>query len=174
MQDWREYLTKNFYQKVKPGWRILDIGTGFLSNLELLIDTTSLKALIWSIDKNEKVLKNAERVFNKWIKKGILKLVKADATNLPFNNEFFDLTTSVMTLHHISNLNKAVSEMYRVTKLNRNIVVVDWNPKGEIYTPHDPKFLGEAKNNLLSILEDKNLKYEIKEFDFWYIINIKK
>jgi len=50
------------------------------------------------------------------LKKLGLNTVVADATNLPFENEFFDFVAAMEVLEHIENHNQTLSEIFRVLK----------------------------------------------------------
>lgn len=66
-------------------------------------------------------------------KKGF-NVTTADATNLPFKGKSFDLVYSFKVLPHIKNIDKAISEIKRVTKDNGRIFI-------EFYNPYSPKAL---------------------------------
>lgn len=91
--------------------KILEVGCGRGFYLKILIDT--LPHLdITGIDLNEKYLSVAKGFINN----NKVKLVKVDATNLPFKNKTFDRIIATEILEHIPNDQKAISEMYRVLK----------------------------------------------------------
>lgn len=45
-----------------------------------------------------------------------IRVIKADATNLEFENEYFDLVICLEVLEHIPNYEKALSEIFRINK----------------------------------------------------------
>ena len=51
--------------------------------------------------------------------------VEGDATNLPFDSGFFDLTCTRRTLHHIAHPERALAELARVTASGGSIFVDD-------------------------------------------------
>ena len=65
-------------------------------------------------------------------RRGKLTFLVADATNLPIENNRFDRVLSTCVLHHISNLELALSEIRRVSA---NDAVID------LYVPCDPGLL---------------------------------
>lgn len=56
-------------------------------------------------------------------KRGIKNIIKADTTNLPFNDNTFDLITVLDVLEHIKHEGVAISEIYRVLKKNGKAIV---------------------------------------------------
>jgi len=58
-----------------------------------------------------------------------LDVVQADAVNLPFDDNSFDVTMSVAVLHHLSSTErriKAIDEMLRVTKKGGRLLIEVW------------------------------------------------
>lgn len=145
--------------------RILDIATG-----------TGKQAFAFAkrgydvtgIELSEDMLKVA-------IKKNKYENVKfriADATNLPFEDESFDVSTVSFALHDmiLTIRERALKELVRVTKPKGTIVIVDYAlPKGRIgrflaynivklYEPYYPEFM---KSDLEALLRESGI--DIKE-----------
>lgn len=62
-----------------------------------------------------------------------LNVVKADATDLPYEDNIFDVTISVAVIHHLSTEErrlKAIKEMLRVTKTGGKILIEVWGLEG--------------------------------------------
>lgn len=57
-----------------------------------------------------------------------LSVVEGSATELPFENESFDVTCSFKVLAHIPDIEKALSEMARVTRPGGTVVAEFYNP----------------------------------------------
>jgi len=91
--------------------KILEVGCGRGFYLKTLIDVLS-DLDITGIDLNKKYLSVAK----KFIDNKKVKLINADATNLPFKNETFDRIIATEILEHIPDDQKAISEMFRVLK----------------------------------------------------------
>jgi len=113
---------------VKNSSKILDIATG-----------TGKQAFAFAkkgynvigIDLSEDMLKIADKK-NKY---GNLRFEVADAAELPFKAEYFDVTCISFALHDMPLLirKKVITEMVRVTKARGTIVVVDYAlPKNKI------------------------------------------
>lgn len=91
--------------------KILEIGCGrgfYLRTLDQVLPSLE----ITGIDLNEKYLKVAE----KFIGNSKVKLINADATDLPFKDKTFDRIIATEILEHIPDDQKAISEMYRVLR----------------------------------------------------------
>lgn len=91
--------------------KILEIGCGRGFYLKTLIDVLPDLG-ITGIDLNKKYLSVAK----KFIDNEEVKLINADATNLPLKNETFDRIIATEILEHIPDDQKAISEMFRVLK----------------------------------------------------------
>jgi SAM-dependent methyltransferase len=61
-----------------------------------------------------------------------VRSVRGDGTQLPFDDESFDLTLTVAALHHIADpdaVRKTLAEMARVTRVDGRLVIWDHNPR---------------------------------------------
>lgn len=96
-----------FYVPLTRFENILSIGGASGNEISPIIDNSKN---IFILEPSEK-FKNANKLQNKFIylKPNILG-------DFPFDNEFFDLITCFGTLHHIPNVTKVVSEIYRCMK----------------------------------------------------------
>lgn len=54
-----------------------------------------------------------------------VELVEADATELPFPAESFDLVATIRTLHHVSRPELVLAELARVTRTGGRVLVID-------------------------------------------------
>jgi len=116
------------FTNARNGSRILDVATG-----------TGKQAFAFAkkghdvtgIDLSEAML----RVADKKNKYGNVRFEIADATNLPFEDESFDVSCVSFALHDmpLTIREKALKEMVRVTRLKGTIVIVDYAlPKNKI------------------------------------------
>jgi arsenite methyltransferase len=58
-----------------------------------------------------------------------VEVVTADAQAMPFADNSFDTVMTSLMMHHVSDTNKALNEMIRVTKPGGTIVIADVNSK---------------------------------------------
>tara|TARA_B100000575_G_C23133584_1_gene658045 strand:- start:891 stop:1550 length:660 start_codon:yes stop_codon:yes gene_type:complete len=115
---WTE-VVKDFvnYWKLKPGDKVLDVGCakGFMV-YDLIKNFPQIECQ--GIDISDYAIKNSlEEV------KDFLKV--ANANNLPFEDNSFDVVISINTIHNLDEINckKALQEIERVSKKNSFITV---------------------------------------------------
>lgn len=105
---------------------VLNIGTFF--PIDEIYLASRVKA-IYSIDISPEIIRVANLIADKEIHPNLRNKViieHADAANLPYENEFFDVAFSFSTLEHIPNVqnrNKAFKELSRVTKKGGYVIV---------------------------------------------------
>jgi len=112
-----------------PGMKILDLAAGPGSSSEPL---HKAGATVFSTDFSEGMLAQGR------ISRPYLNFSKADALNLPFEADSFDLTTISFGLRNTVDYAKALAEALRVTKTGGRIVVVEfshptWAPFRSLY-----------------------------------------
>ncbi len=112
-----------------PGMKILDLAAGPGSSSEPL---HKAGATVFSTDFSEGMLAQGRK------SRPYLNFSKADALNLPFEAESFDLTTISFGLRNTVDYAKALAEALRVTKAGGRIVVVEfshptWAPFRSLY-----------------------------------------
>ncbi|MEY4967748.1 MAG: hypothetical protein RIQ73_447 [Actinomycetota bacterium] len=112
-----------------PGMKILDLAAGPGSSSEPL---HKAGATVFSTDFSDGMLAQGR------ISRPYLNFSKADALNLPFEAESFDLTTISFGLRNTVDYAKALAEALRVTKTGGRIVVVEfshptWAPFRSLY-----------------------------------------
>lgn len=111
---YRDYLNTPAFFETLPdveGLKGLDIGCGEGYNTRLL---AKKEAYVTGIDITETFIKYALEEENK-NPLGI-KYLRADAQELPFENESFNFAAAFMSLMDIPDAEKAISEVYRVLK----------------------------------------------------------
>lgn len=115
VSKWLDGIIENLSNKTS-GETLLDLGcgTGFVMR-----KASKYFKKIYGIDISQKMLNKIELVPN-------MKVFTGDITDLPFENNSFDVVTSVAVLHHILDHISVVKEVYRVLK-----------KEGIFYTDHD-------------------------------------
>jgi len=58
-----------------------------------------------------------------------VEIVTADAENLPFAENSFDMVMTSLMMHHVHDTNKALTEMFRVLKPGGSLIIADVNSK---------------------------------------------
>ena len=112
-----------------PGMKILDLATGPGSSSEPL---HKAGATVFSTDFSEGMLAQGRK------SRPYLNFSKADALNLPFEADSFDLSTISFGLRNTVDYPKALAEALRVTKPGGRIVVMEfshptWPPFRSLY-----------------------------------------
>lgn len=95
--------------------KILDVGCGEGSRLHKLLPKNKIG---WGIDLSAEGIKLAKSQYPQ------SHFQVADAQNLPFKNETFDLVYSAFAIEHCTDPRKFIDEMIRVTKKGGYVVVL--------------------------------------------------
>ena len=113
---------------IKSGMNILDVCTG-TGDIPLFIsEKFSDSVKVTGVDFSEKMLEIAKK---RNIKYKNIEFLSADALNLPFDDEAFDVVFISFGLRNLADLKKGISELKRVTKKNGYVVNLDMGkPKG--------------------------------------------
>jgi demethylmenaquinone methyltransferase/2-methoxy-6-polyprenyl-1,4-benzoquinol methylase len=132
---WRKAATKIIAPA--PGMQILDLAAGPGSSSEPL---HKAGATVFATDFSEGMLAVGRK------SRPYLNFSKADALNLPFEANRFDVVTISYGLRNTVDYPKALAEALRVTKLGGRMVVVEfshptWRPFRTIYTEYLMKAL---------------------------------
>jgi ubiquinone/menaquinone biosynthesis C-methylase UbiE len=123
---WQEFWRRNempWIEKIvrnMPLGRVLDVGTGTGRYAELV---RSVGHEAYGIDVSERMLDRARERLG--LKKPESFLLRADATNIPFKERYFDLVLCCRVLSHVDTLTKALSEIHRVLKKGAHAVISD-------------------------------------------------
>lgn len=99
---------------------ILDVGCG-TGNLLLKVIEKNKKTNIYGIDMSPDMLDIA-KIKMKYTN---ATLIEADAENLPFADDFFDVVICIESFHNYSNKEKALLEIKRVLKNNGRFIICD-------------------------------------------------
>ena len=113
---WRRVVTSIIGPK--PGIKILDIAAGTGASTRPLVDAG---ADVIAVDFSAGMI-NVGKKRNKDI-----KFVQGDALNLPFEDNSFDVTTISFGLRNTSNINLALKDALRVTKVGSRIVIAEFS-----------------------------------------------
>ncbi|WP_027624080.1 class I SAM-dependent methyltransferase [Clostridium lundense] len=137
----------------------LGCGTGFIS-----LALAEKANLVFSLDQSNNMLRELKKEVSK---KNITNVypIKSDLENIVLFDESVDAVFINMALHHVVNVDKAISEIYRILKKGGSIVISD-------VTEHDGQwakeemhdewlgFSNEQINNWLSKYNFKNIEIE--------------
>lgn len=102
--------------------RVLEIGVGLGSDH---MNFAFAGADLYGIDLTERAIGHTKRRFDLFGIKSDLQI--ADAENLPFPDEYFDIVYSWGVIHHSPDTNRAVDEIYRVLKKDGQAKIMIYN-----------------------------------------------
>lgn len=116
----RKYLLDH----VSAGASVLDIGCGDGRNMQTVSERTKQ---ITGIDNDEKAVEDAGKHFAKI---STIKIIKADAAKLPFDEGTFDIVTFLMILPNLDTFKETVmKEISRVLKKDGKIIFSTFSEK---------------------------------------------
>ena len=171
-------IRKELAARIYPqdGLKVLDIGTGFGSNVGFLSNIIQNTGKIWTLDPSDEVLKEAEKTLRE---KGLgynVTFVKGTTEKLPFEDGFFDVVVSVVVLHHLQGLEGGIKEMLRVLKKGGRLVLVDWNTESYVlpFTSRHTKEDFFEPGIVASLIRDSGATPTTTEFQYWYIVEAVK
>lgn len=125
-------IYKRFITSSNP--RVLEISFGSgINTYNLLRIVFPMEGFLASIDIDPFAISVGKRVYDNFLRAGLLDLDIADAHSLPYRDESFDYIVSHMTMHHIDDVEKSVSEMVRVLRRGGRIIIIDLVPS-KIYS----------------------------------------
>jgi len=151
--------------KKRDGGEVLDVATG-TGKQAFAFARRGFK--VTGIDLSEEMLQIARRK-NKYPS---VKFEVGDATSLPYESNYFDVTSISFALHDMpaSFRGKVLSEMARVTKPEGSIVVIDYAlPRGKIWRYlvyhgiklYESKYYPDfAHTDLPALLKDSGIRIE--------------
>ena len=142
----------NYENKMK----ILDICSG-TGDIEGILLGKNYDFDIIGVDFSDKMLDIARQKYF-----GKVNFKNADATNLPFDNDIFDIITMTFGLRNIQNREKAIQEAYRVLKPNGQFLHLDFGVKN-----FPSKVFDFVAKSGIKLFYGNNLPYE-------YLINSKR
>ncbi|UCE73839.1 MAG: class I SAM-dependent methyltransferase [Methanomassiliicoccales archaeon] len=171
---------------VKPGARILDIGSGpGIIPIRMIQDFNKDSGfMIYDIDISREALQLGNKVIQSMDFGDSIHLVEGDVEFLPFQRECFDAVVSNATMNLLPDKKKGFSEIARVTKVGGSIVIADCiaredkRCKGDIYAddglwsacvsgaPTKAEFIELSKGAKFAILETKDMTKEVS-----YLVN---
>ncbi len=105
-----------FPDNLKEGERMLSVGCGQGTDVFLALGKVNHDTRIVGLDISLSSLKSAVNEIKQTALNNNLIFISADAQKLPFRGESFDTVWSLGVLHHVSDIELALSEIKRVLK----------------------------------------------------------
>ena len=105
---------------------ILDVATG-TGDLAFAAQKTINPKKIIGLDLSNGMLNIGRTKIEKRKLKDKLEFIQGDSENLPFEDQYFDAVMVSFGVRNFENLNKGISEIFRVLKKNGKIVVLEFS-----------------------------------------------
>lgn len=126
---WRKILVRNVQKNIdrKDGINLLDIGCGTGDIIESFITYSNIKfSNIIGVDISEAML-NLFITKRRYLKINNCYILKADATNLPFKDNSFDVVATAFVIRNIENITALFTEIYRILSHNGIFVFLEFS-----------------------------------------------
>lgn len=122
---WKQYLVR--VAKIKPDYKVCDLASGTGDVALLIASKLGDNGEITLSDINPDMLKiGRDKIFDKGLIKKA-KTVVANAEELPFADNSFDLVTMAFGLRNVTDKKQALREMYRIVKPGGNVLVMEFS-----------------------------------------------
>ena len=118
---WKKKIV-SFIKKKKPS-NILDVATG-TGDLAIMLSEIKTTQII-GVDISEGMLKVGRKKVESKNLSDRITLIQADSENLPFEDNHFDVITVAYGIRNFENLEKGLSEMFRVLKPGGTFVILE-------------------------------------------------
>lgn len=162
----------------KGAQRVLDVGTGLGSTVSFLAGHLPKGSKIWTVDPSEEAL---EEVRKRLAVIGVgpvpIEFINADASNLDFEDGFFDVIVSVMVLHHVEDLVNLLSELARVLKKSGRLLLADYAPQAPKYLEFRTRHIASdfyEPERISKVARQFGLKVRTKSIKLWYLVDARK
>ena len=116
----KEHRNRGISQRVVPGNRILDAGSGFGNMSKTAVDLTDGEISVTLYDPLVPMLKNTGKYFER-----LPDMVNGVFEHIPFKDKEFDAVLCGYSLRDAIDLRAAISEIHRVLKKDGRFVIVD-------------------------------------------------
>ena len=154
MNDLMSFGTHRLWKKIlidqlniQDNEKIIDVGSG-TGDIGIKILELKPSVEIVLCDFNSSMLKYNKENF---IKKKNINFVKANAEDLPFENNYFDKYVSAFCYRNITDMNQAMKESYRILKPGGQFACLEFST---ITNPMLNKFYRPYLNNFIPYLGD--------------------
>lgn len=161
--DYLSDMAGEAVQMVK-GKSILDVGTGFGVVVSHVISKTECNLV--SIDPEAWTFDELERKYRSEIEAGRLKLLTKAIENPNFDENAFETSISISSLHHLDSPVKGIKNMEMAT--SKRVIIADWNGKSAgVENPHSREEMEKSERAVKEYLIRNS--YNLKENEYWYL-----
>ena len=147
--------------EVEPGHNVLDVGCGTGTLVGMLAERVGPEGHVVGIDLSDAMLAVARRKH----KAANVEFVKANAEDLPFEDETFDRVTISLAFHEMNweGRQNALTEMYRVLKPSGLVVVADMRKPDTSFTHLLTWFIDLVETDTLTDFRESGLYREMHQ-----------
>ncbi len=121
---------------VRPGERVLDIGSGPGLLAEALAATVGPKGRVCGIDTSEPMLEMARR---RCEAHSHAEFGQADAGKLPYADSSFDAAVSTQVYEYVADMPNALAELFRVLRPGGRVAILDTDYDSLVIHTEDPE-----------------------------------
>ncbi len=122
--DYFRFMQKKVIARVpvKNNMTFLDLGCGTGWAVRFVSNLTNGNGKFWGIDISNGMIEMAKINSHGFEN---VKFLKANAEELPFDNEYFDDIICTNSFHHYLHPDKVLTEIFRVLKINGKVYILD-------------------------------------------------
>ncbi len=160
-KPWVREFYKSFLG-LRPGLRIVEVGCGTGDLTRYLAELVGGRCSIIGVDMRRASLRTAEAEARRAGFEDRISYRKGDAYKVPLDDGYADLTCCRTLLMHLTDPEKAVKEMVRVTRKDGTVAALERGAIHSFYDPEDEKYnklaekMGEASLRGIRKLEGKD------------------
>ena len=159
---------KTFINWLNPqiNTKLIDAASGTGDIAKLFLDKVDFMGSVCCLDENEDMLQISKKKFSK---KNNVKWYCNNAEKLPFDKDHFDYYTISFGIRNINNINKALSEAFRVLKPGGRLLCLEFSKVDNEILNKFYQFYSKSIPKIGKLIVGKSEPYEylidsIKEF----------
>jgi len=159
---------KTFINWLNPqiNTKLIDAASGTGDIAKLFLDKVDFMGSVCCLDENEDMLQISKKKFSK---KNNVKWYCNNAEKLPFDKDHFDYYTISFGIRNINNINKALSEAFRVLKPGGRLLCLEFSKVDNEILNKFYQFYSKSIPKIGKLIVGKSKPYEylidsIKEF----------
>ncbi|MEH7239394.1 class I SAM-dependent methyltransferase, partial [Bacillus sp. JJ1562] len=107
---------------IKGNESILEVGIGNGSTLNRVAHQNT-NGKNYGVDISKEMVKEARNLNKNFIETGLMDITQSNIEDMPFNNDIFDKVYTVHTIYFWNDLNKGLSETFRVLQPNGTLYI---------------------------------------------------
>lgn len=152
--------------EIKPDSHIIDIGCGGGRTVKRLAKIAD-KGYVCGLDYSKLSVERSSAYNKSMIKKGRVSITNAGVSDMPFDDNSFDLATAFESIYFFPDIQNDIAEIYRVLNHNGKILIcleiyddgTDNQQKTDVVKELDLNyFTTDGLKNILSACGFKNIK----------------